>query len=108
MELENAIYHWREGERGLRSCSPERRATHERVVEAVVAELRRRLGGRFTVVELAELYARGTSWCLQMAFEIAPKDPWAWDSAIAADAAFCRYVREAADYAGGRHVAAES
>jgi hypothetical protein len=32
----------------------------------------------------------------------APGDPWAWDSAIVVDAAFGRYLREAADYAGGR------
>lgn len=78
--------------------------THERVVEAIVAELRRRLGGRFTTAELVELYGRGTSWCLQKAVDVAPKDPWAWDASIAADAAFARYLREAADYAGGRQV----
>jgi hypothetical protein len=107
LELESAIYQWREGERGLRMAQQERRPTYERVVDAVVAELRRRLGGRFTVAELAELYRSGTGWCLQLAVDIAPKDPWAWDSVYAADAAFARYVREAADYAGGRQVSAE-
>ena len=32
----------------------------------------------------------------------APGAPWAWDSGIVVDAAFGRYLREAADYAGGR------
>jgi hypothetical protein len=32
----------------------------------------------------------------------APEDPWAWDPGIVVDAAFARYLREAADYAGGR------
>lgn len=73
----------------------------------LVAELRRRLGGRFSAQELADLYDRGTSWCLQLAMEAAPADPWAWDSSIVVDAAFALYLREAADYAGGRLVPAE-
>ena len=77
-------------------------AVFERVIGAVVAELRRRLGGAFTSDELAELYARGTSWCLPIAVSVAPDDPWAWESAVVADAAFARYLREAVDFAGGR------
>ena len=65
---------------------------------------RRRLGGPFTAVELADLYGRGTDWCLELAVTTAPDDPRAWDAQTAADAAFARYVREAADYAGGRRV----
>lgn len=104
MDLENAIYQWRQGERNLRAAPDARRITHERVVDAIVAELRRRLGGRFTTAELAELYGHGTSWCMQKAIDVAPKTPWAWDASISADAAFARYLREAADYAGGRQV----
>jgi len=74
----------------------------ERVTEALVAELRRRLGGRFSSDELVELYDRGTSWCQQVAMNVAPQEPSAWDAAVVADAAFARYLREAADYAGGR------
>ncbi len=74
----------------------------ERVIEALVAELRRRLGGRFAAQELVELYEAGTSWCLQVAMKLAPEDPWAWEATIVADAAFARYLREASDYAGGR------
>ena len=77
-------------------------------MDTLVAELRRRLGGRFSAEELAQLYERGTSWCLQLAMSTAPEDPWAWDSGIVVDAAFGRYLREAADYAGGRRVAGAS
>jgi hypothetical protein len=73
----------------------------------LVAELRRRLGGRFSAEELAQLYERGTSWCLQLAMDAAPDCPWAWDSGIVVDAAFGSYLREAADYAGGRRVPSE-
>jgi hypothetical protein len=74
----------------------------EGVTEGLVAELRRRLGGRFTAEELAGLYDAGTSWCLQAAMRTAPQAPWAWDAGIVVDAAFSRYLREATDYAGGR------
>lgn len=85
----------------------ERRPLLQWIIDSLVAELRKRLGGRFTADELAELYGRGTSWCLQLAMDAAPEDPWAWDSSIVIDAAFARYLREATDYAGGRLVPAE-
>lgn len=102
MPFENAIYQWRQGERRVREAPPERRQTLERVVEELVSELRRRLGGRFFVEELVDLYERGTTWCLQLAMRLAPEDPWAWEAGTVADAAFARYLREASDYAGGR------
>lgn len=102
MSFENANYQWQQGERRLRAAAPERRRAMERVTDALVAELRRRLGGRFSSDELVALYERGTSWCLQVAMTVAPEDPSAWDAGIVVDAAFARYLREAADYAGGR------
>jgi hypothetical protein len=100
--FENAIDQWRQGERRLRAAPAERHPQLERVTEALVTELRRRLGGRFTADELAELYERGTDWCAREATRIAPRDPWAWEAGVVADAAFARYLREAADFAGGR------
>ncbi|MCA1700022.1 MAG: hypothetical protein LC790_14420 [Actinobacteria bacterium] len=86
----------------MRDSPPELVPVLERVVDRIVAELRRRLGGRFTTDELVELYGRGTDWTLQVAVDAAPEQPDAWDAAVVADAAFARYLREAADYAGGR------
>jgi hypothetical protein len=100
--LENAVYQWRRGERRLSEAPPERRGLLERVTVALVAELRRRLGGRFSSAELVELYERGCDWCLQVAMRVAPDDPWAWEAGLVVDAAFGRYLREAADYSGGR------
>jgi len=105
--FENAIYQWQQGERRLTAAPPDRRVRLERIVDVLVAALRRRLGGRFSADELTELYGSGTSWCLQLAMDAAPEDPWAWDSSVVVDAAFGRYLREAGDYAGGRRVAAE-
>jgi hypothetical protein len=106
--FENAIYQWRRGERLLQDAPPERSALLERIVGALVAELRRRLGGRFTAQELVELYLHGTAWCTQTAMSLAPGDPWAWDAGLVADAAFGRYLREAADYAGGKRALSEA
>lgn len=106
--FENAINQWREGERRLSRASPEQSHLLQRIADALVVELRKRLGGRFSAEELAELYGKGTSWCLQIAMEIASEDPWAWDSRTVVDAAFARYLREAVDYAGGRLIPTES
>jgi hypothetical protein len=108
VSYETAIYQWRQGERRLQAMSAERRPLPERVIEAIVAELRRRLGGRFSTDELVGLYEQGTAWCLQIAMKLAPEDPWAWEAGLVADAAFARYLREAADYAGGRRILSEA
>jgi hypothetical protein len=102
VSFETAIYQWQQGERRLQRAPAERLRLLERVTDGLVAELRRRLGGRFSSGELVELYDGGTSWCLQVAMRIAPEQPWAWEAGIVADAAFGRYLREATDYAGGR------
>jgi hypothetical protein len=105
--FDNAIHQWRQGERRLSQAPPERGPLLQRITDTLVVELRKRLGGRFSAEELSELYGRGTSWCLQLAMDIAPEDPWAWDSSIVIDAAFARYLHEAVDYAGGRLIPAE-
>jgi hypothetical protein len=102
VSYETASYQWRQGERRLGAAPPERQALLERVTVALVADLRRRLGGRFSSAELVGLYERGTGWCLQVAMKVAPQDPWAWEAGVVVDAAFARYLREADDYAGGR------
>jgi hypothetical protein len=102
VSFENANYQWQQGERRLRAEPLERRRLMERVTEALVAELRRRLGGRFSSEELVALYNGGTAWCLPVAMKVAPQEPAAWEAGVVVDAAFGRYLREAADYAGGR------
>jgi hypothetical protein len=100
--FETAVYQWQQGERRLAAAPAERRALLEHVTDALVAELRRRLGGRFAARELVECYEAGTTWCMQLAMRLAPDDPWAWEAGVVVDAAFARYLREASDFAGGR------
>jgi hypothetical protein len=108
VSFETAIYQWQRGERRLNDAPAERTPLLERVVGELVSELRRRLGGRFSAEELADLYAAGTGWCMQTAMTAAPDAPWAWDSSVVVDAAFGRYLRESSDYAGGRRALTEA
>ena len=91
--LENALDQWHEGEQRV-SGDPRLDAA----VDAVLDELRRRLGSAFEVGELAELYASDTDW----ASDLARSRSAGGDATFVVDAAFNRYARRASDYAGGR------
>jgi hypothetical protein len=102
--FETAVEQWQAGQRRLEASPPEERPALERVTRRVEDELRRRLGSTFTTDELAALYDAGTSWVSDIAVAAAPEEPHAWDVRVVGDAAFHRYLREAADYAGGRRL----
>lgn len=99
--LENALFQWEEGWRALQAISdPRERRGADRVVAAIQDELRRKIGPTFLATELAELYGRGTDWCLQVAMDAGPTA----DPRSLADAAFWLYLRGATDFAGGRRL----
>ncbi len=101
--LENALFQWEEGWRALQAIDdPRVRRLADRVVETIREELRRRIGPTFTAAELAELYGRGTDWCLQVAIDVAPAAEG--EAQSLADAAFWLYLRGAGDFAGGRQL----
>jgi hypothetical protein len=95
--IQNALFQWEEGERRLREAEAPRRAPLERAAHHVVDELRRRLGSRFSLEELSDLYAGAGDW----ASEVARRTLAGTESTWIVDAAFARYAREAADYYGG-------
>jgi hypothetical protein len=95
--VENALYQWREGERRVAETPEPARADLDLAADAVVEELRRRLGSIFVLDELADFYAEGTDWAL----ELARRRRAGTDAATVVDAAFGRYAREASNYAGG-------
>ncbi|CAB4869172.1 unannotated protein [freshwater metagenome] len=105
MGIDTAMQQWRHGELRLAEAPSEQQPALQRVEDAIFAELRRRLGGMFTLEELTALYESGTSWCLELAARLAPGAPWTWDARVA-DAAFARYARGAVDLAGGRRLEA--
>lgn len=96
--IENARFQWEEGERRIRQADEVTRSDLERAVMAVGDELRRRLGSRFSLSELADLYGSGTDW----ADDIAQRRRAGSDTSAVVDAAFNRYAREASDFAGGK------
>ena len=105
LRFEALIGLWQDGQRRLSALDPSQRAVAERVTEAILSELHRRLGGPFNVQELADLYLRdGTDWCFDLAVRVAPVTPEAWDLTTVAGAAFARYAREATDYSTGRRL----
>jgi hypothetical protein len=106
VRYETLIGLWQDGQRGMASAEPADRIAMERVTDELIAVLRRRLGGPFTVQELADLYIDdGTDWCFDVAVQVAPNRPAAWDLTVVAGAAFARYAREAIDYTTGRRTA---
>ena len=108
VRYEDLIGLWQDGQRRMDRAEPADRAVMERVAAGIVAELRRRLGGPFSVQELARLSVeQGTDWCFDVAVRMAPARPAAWDMPTVAGAAFARYAREAIDYATGRRLVDE-
>jgi hypothetical protein len=106
VRYEDLIGLWQEGQRRLAAAEPAELVAMERVIDELVVSLRRRLGGPFTVGELARLYIEeGTDWCFDVAVRVAPATPAAWDLTTVAGAAFARYAREAIDYSTGRRFA---
>ena len=106
--FDDMIVLWREGQRRLAQADPGVQPALERVIDAVVDELRRRIGGTFTTEELARYYGEaGTDWIFDLAVRAAPGTPEAWDQTTVAGAAFARYTREASDYAGGARIVRE-
>jgi hypothetical protein len=106
--LDNALYQWEEGDRRLRelTAEPQSAGPVNRAVEAVRNELRRRIGPTFTAAELADLYGKGTDWCLDAASRALPGASELDPQAIT-DGAFYLHLRGATDYAGGRMLPTE-
>ncbi len=99
MRFEDAFGLWQEGERRLRAADPGDRPALDRVVDELVLELRRRLGGPFTTDELTRLYlGESSDWAFAVATRVAPGNPAAWDMPVVLGSAFARYAREASDY----------
>ena len=108
LRFDDVIGLWREGQRRLADADPAVKPALERVTDAIVDDLRRRLGGTFTTDELARYYGEnGIDWCFDVAVRVAPGTPEAWDLTTVAGAAFARYLRAATDYAGGARIVRE-
>jgi hypothetical protein len=66
--------------------------------DAVLEELRRRIGTTFTLAELVALYDGSERWLREVIEERAPSRGWVRTASLAGDAAFHAYSRQAQDY----------
>ncbi|MCZ7590335.1 MAG: hypothetical protein M5U27_16050 [Gaiella sp.] len=92
---------WEEGNRRFEEEARDARhapAMHAQR-DALVEELRRRVGTTFTLSELADAYDGAERWLLEVVEERVPAKGWVRTAAVAGDAAFHAYSRQAQDYA---------
>lgn len=66
--------------------------------DAILEELRRRIGTTFTLAELATAYAGSERWLREVVEERAASRGWARTVSLAGDAAFHTYSRQAQDH----------
>ena len=100
LEIELARQQWNEGRRRVEAArrDADRYARLHDQVDLVTAGLRQRLGQSFTLEELADAYTGADEWARNLLFDAAPEGAPPPEAATAADAAFHRYARGAADY----------
>ncbi len=101
--LESARHQWEEGRRRLEAAGEDTARSRHLwlLVEAVVDELRRRVGQTFTLSDLAETYEGSEDWVREVVVSSTPPRARAGirDTALVQDAAFAQYARGATDYA---------
>ena len=98
--LEQTRREWAEGHERLAAQlrEPPRGEAVAEELEAVLAELRKRVGQTFTLADLAEAYAGADAWSRQAVEATEPAAGWPRRLATVTDAAFHLYSRGAADY----------
>ena len=100
--LDSARFQWEEGYRRLaeEKSDPVRYGQLCDLVDVVVARLRRRVGQRFTLSELARAHSGSEDWVREIIRESLPPKARVGvrDTALVHDAAFNAYARGAIDY----------
>jgi hypothetical protein len=98
--LEATRREWEEGHRRLEAAvsDPPRYALMRDELELVLDGLRRHVGQRFTLDELAGAYADADRWIQQLLAERDAAPGWPSRMTIVQDAAFHLYSRGAVDY----------
>ena len=93
---------WDEGRRRFAEAArhdPGRGERLHRQREAVLEELRRRIGAVYTLAELAATYGDAERWVLEAVERHGAPAGWSRTAALAGDAAFHAYSLGAQDYA---------
>lgn len=100
VEVDSARRDWADGWRRLQEESREPAAADllRQQLEVVTDELRKRVGGTFTLAELAGAYADADRWARAAVADEAPAPGWPRLLSVVQDAAFHLYARGAVDY----------
>jgi hypothetical protein len=96
--IESAKQEWEQAYRAYTDVSDpfvEERLGHQ--VAALTSELRRRVGGTFTIGELADEYGRADIWARDVLSQQGTRE-WPRTLSLAEGAAFHLYARGAQDY----------
>ena len=93
-------HEWVDGHRLLEAQrnDPRRYAQLVTQVELLTDELRRRVGGTYSLAELAAAYRDADTWARQAVADHAPSPGWPRDVSLVEDAAFHVYSRGAVDF----------
>ena len=91
---------WEEGHRRLEAQRDDPRRYRRLVqqLELVADELRKRVGGTYTLADLASAYHDADRWARELVEERAPSPGWPRDLSLVLAAAFHAYQRGAVDY----------
>jgi len=98
--VESARRDWADGWRRFQEESQDPAAADRlgQQLEVVTDELRRRVGGTFTLAELARVYADADRWARAAVADQAAAPGWPRLLSVVQDAAFHVYARGAVDY----------
>jgi hypothetical protein len=96
--LESASQEWERAYRALAEVTdPALEDTLRLQLEAIIGELRRRIGGTFTIRELADEYALADVWARDVLSDQGTRE-WPRTLTLVEGAAFHLYARGAVDY----------
>jgi hypothetical protein len=100
VDLDSARRDWVDGSRRLATAArdPLQAERLHRQVDVVTEELRRRVGGMFTLAQLAQAYGTSERWVREAIEERAASPGWVRTLTVVTDAAFHRFERGAVDY----------
>jgi hypothetical protein len=99
-QIEVTRHEWEEGTRRLEATRDDPRRYRQllRLLELVLAELRKQIGQRYTLQELVDAYTDSERWAREVLEERAPDPGWPRDLTTVLAAAFDAYQRGAMDY----------
>jgi hypothetical protein len=95
-----ARHEWEDGTRRLEAARDDTRRYHQllELLDLIVGELRKRVGGTYTLDELAAAYGESEVWARELLDDRSPLPGWPRDLTLVLAAAFDAYQLGAVDY----------